>query len=184
MTALNSLLRRKLTRRFELLDVDGDGFAGESGYLGTVAAIHGATGTAAASAQGQALREALLGWWRRLRSAADTDGDGRVGLREYEAALESRVVQRQNVCPEHGRPKIEAVVAVADRDGDGRLTEAEFVTVMTACRVGDPDARWQFRRMDTDGDRRISLAGFDHAMEDFHTSADEALVGTTMWGRL
>ena len=80
---LTDLQEKKLTRYFQVYDVDDDGQVDAADFervLENVRVLHGATdGTAAY----RALREAYLGRWESLRASADGDGDGGVDLGEW-----------------------------------------------------------------------------------------------------
>lgn len=71
------------------------------------------------------LCEAFAAWWRELRAALDTDGDGRVSADEYAAAV-----------PSLAGPALIRVAEVlfdaTDKDGSGSIDADEYRTLFRA----------------------------------------------------
>ncbi|MFB8245981.1 oxygenase MpaB family protein [Streptomyces sp. NPDC055952] len=89
------------------------------------------------------LYDACAGWWRELQAALDTDGDGRVSVREYGAAA-----------PSLAGPALirvaEVLFDVTDKDGDQRIDADEYRALF----------RTGFRRDTADADGTYSRSAF------------------------
>lgn len=179
-----ALQNSKLTKRFQLLDLNGDGYIAEDDYTQMITRLLESTGQHRGAELGRAIEERLLHWWWRLREAMDVDGDGRVSFEEYIHAVDSAVLQQDEAFRKHGRPAMEALAAAADRDGDGYLTVGEYVGLLTAWRVPSAEAEWVFHALDADGDGQLSREEFHRAAEEFFTGDNASAVSNEFWGAL
>jgi len=178
--AISAFDHQRAARAFHAFDSDGDGFI-EKGDFDLIAARLGeAFGQEPGSPAMQRLARAHSGMWQ-LVAVADTDHDGRVSLAEFE--------QRQGILTNPAAAMqvftslYDAVVQIADGDGDGKLDEDEYVRVI-ACRMGVPEdqARVAFGRLDSDGDHLITAADIVDAIRGYHFNDDPSSSASWLLG--
>ncbi|MDH3424099.1 MAG: EF-hand domain-containing protein, partial [Gemmatimonadota bacterium] len=80
---LTDLQTKKLTRYFQIYDIDDDGQIDEADFERIVENVRTLHGAAESSSAYDLLRAAYSTLWNGLRSSADADGDGGVDLDEW-----------------------------------------------------------------------------------------------------
>ncbi|WP_206780526.1 EF-hand domain-containing protein [Streptomyces sp. CB00455] len=81
------------------------------------------------------------------------------------------------------RPHMEAVVDLADADGDGVLSRSEFIR-LGAPAVSEEQSHRSFDQVDTDGDGSLTAQELVAAARDFYVSDDPEAVGNHLFGQL
>jgi Ca2+-binding EF-hand superfamily protein len=176
---------RKLARRFETFDFDGDGRIERSDFETSVGRVADEFGHSADSPERQRLLELSLGLWDHLVSVADSDRDGTITFDEYQKAFTNGLLETGASFEQGYRPFLDAIMAVADTDGNGMLDADEHVRWTGALmRLPDADAREVHRRLDTDGDGFITTSDLLQAIHDFYFDDNPDGVGSWLLGRL
>jgi Ca2+-binding EF-hand superfamily protein len=81
----------------------------------------------------------------------------------------------------------EAAVALADRDGDGKVSEAEAIKSQMAWAGGaltEEQARASFKMTDSDGDGFATAEDMRRMVEQYYTSEDPQAPGNWLLGPL
>jgi hypothetical protein len=78
----------------------------------------------------------------------------------------------------------EYVIRTGDRDGDGRLDENEYATILWCYGIADADARAAFRHLVTDGSGYLTNAAMEKVFAEFFRSDDPDAPGNWMIGPL
>jgi len=147
---------RKLAHRFRTFDTDGDGFVERSDFEVSVARLGAEFGHEPGSPALQSLMGLSLRLWENL-AAADTDHDGRISEAEYKAAFAAGLLDEPGSFEREYRPYLEAIMRIADADGDGRLTADDYVRYARALmRLPEEHTSEVFRQIDTDQDGYIT----------------------------
>ncbi|MVU76239.1 calcium-binding protein [Nocardia sp. ET3-3] len=182
---INDFLRRKLTRRFQTFDFDGNGRIERADFESSAARLAEEFGHGPDSPARKQLLELSLGLWEHLVSVADTDGDGSIDLGEYQRAFADGLLVTEQSFEQGYRPFLEAIMDIADTDGDGKLDVNEHIRWTAALmHLPEADARDIHRRLDTDGDGRITTDDLLHAIHDFYFDDDPNGVGSWLLGAL
>lgn len=169
MPRMSQFLERKLARRFRAHDHDGNGFLQRQDFERSAVRMAEEFGHGPESPARKRLVEISLGLWEHLRKAADLDADGRVSLEEYEAAFAAGVIDTPESFDLGYVPYIKAVVAIADEDGDGKLTASEQARWMgSLMNVAENHANEGFGRVDTDGDGLITTEELIEAIRGYY----------------
>ncbi len=157
MTMQSDFLERKLARRFQAHDHDGNGFLQRKDFELSAIRMAEEFGHGPESPARQRLVAISLGLWDHLRKVADRDADGRITLDEYKAAFASGMLETPESFHQSYVPYINAVMEIADEDHDGKLTASEEVRWMGTL-MGMPEQVVvdAFRRIDKDGDGLIT----------------------------
>jgi Ca2+-binding EF-hand superfamily protein len=174
---LSELQTRKITRLFNALDADGNGYF-EATDLDLLAER---LGEGRSPEQAAALREMYRKLWER---SAPHTRDGRIdldGFLQHQSGLLGSPEAFDNTL----RPFTAFMIQVIDSDGDGLLSPAEMEHFYRAYRVGDAAlARATFQKLDIDGDGYISREEMAQHIRDFFLSSEETAPGNELFGPL
>ena len=172
--------RRKVAPVFGAMDVDGDGSLQRADFEALTARWTQVRGYRPDSEGHERLTRIMMGWWETLLAASDQDRDDRVTLDEVLAVVDrmgtmldaigrtaaamfetidenadgwiSADEYRQLIQTWTGRATdTDEVFARLDLDGDGQLSNREFIELWTQFWVGDdPDepGTWVFGKLE------------------------------------
>ena len=172
---LSDFRRRKVASGFAELDVNGDGRI-ERSDIDLLIRNHGeAYGYEPGSAEYEDLLSRTMAIWDQLRRF-DTDGDGAVSLAEYVAGWDAFMAQHE-VFMAGMDQLVESFFAMADRNGDGLISEEELILHYRAWRHPEAKAREAFGRLDRRGRGGISRSDWMQNLEEFYYSEDPEAPG-------
>ncbi|MEU8894555.1 lipase family protein [Nocardia sp. NPDC048505] len=164
-------------RAFHALDATHDGYLRRDDFeafaLRLVQALRHSPGTVAA----RAVRDGYLRLWRGL-TTADTHGDNRISAAEYRQWIQDRTDAEFDTLL---RPLAQAVLNLADANGDGVLSRAEFDALCSACRIPADLAAREFHLLDTDHSGAIDVDEIIVGIREFCRGADAP--GQWLFGR-
>jgi Ca2+-binding EF-hand superfamily protein len=182
---ISPFLDRKLLRRFRTLDTDGDGFVEREDFDVSVSRLGAAFGLAPGDARVQRLRTLSLGLWQHLSSVADVDSNGRISHAEYKQSFAQGLLETQDSFDAGYVPFLEAIMAIADTDGDGKLDADEHVR-WTGSLMGlaAADAHEVHRRLDSDNDGHITAHDLLEAIREYYFDEHPDSAGSWLLGRL
>ncbi len=185
MVELNEFLERKLVRRFQTFDFDGDGQIERSDFETSAERVADEFGHSADSPARQRLLKLSLGLWDHLVSVTDSDQDGTISLDEYKKAFANGMLETEASFEQSYRPFLNALMAVVDTDGNGMLDVDEYVGWTGALmRLPEADAREIHRRLDTDSDGFVTTRELLQAIHDFYFDDNPDGVGSWLLGQL
>ncbi|MER6320204.1 EF-hand domain-containing protein [Streptomyces sp. NPDC001581] len=159
-------------RIFTMLDADGDGVITRDEYLARV--------QRAAAACDRDLHHPLVAVARTAHEEVfrqmDSDQDGGVTFEEY------RTWAGHDAFEESCRPALGSLFDLADQDGDGHLTRAEFTRLRAATGNTADGAAAAFTALDRDGNGTVDRDTYLAAIHDFlttgHSPMTDAYPGT------
>jgi Ca2+-binding EF-hand superfamily protein len=182
---ISEYLSRKLARRFQTFDFDGDGRIERSDFEASAGRMADEFELSSHSPARQRLLELSLGVWDHLDSVADTNRDGEITLEEYKQAFSSGLLETEASFEQGYQPFLQAIMAIADTDGDGMLDADEHARwTGSLMNLPDGDARQIHRRLDTDGDGLITTQDLLQAIHDFYFDENPDSVGMWLLGPL
>ena len=182
---MTSFLDRKLARRFQTYDLDGNGFLERSDFERASANMAAEYGLAADDPGLVRLRDLLGGLFEHLVSVADTGGDGRITLEEYRRAFSAGLLETPENFDLLYVPFLDTLMAIADTDGDGLLSvrdEVRWTRALMA--LPEADAQEVHRRLDTDEDGYIGTAELLSAIREFYFDDSPGSAGEFLLGPL
>ncbi|HVK19862.1 MAG TPA: EF-hand domain-containing protein [Actinokineospora sp.] len=182
---ISPFLERKLARRFQTFDFDGDGDIDRADFETAVIRLAEEFGHGPDSPARRRLMELSLGLWSHLAASADTDEDSAITVTEYQAAFAAGLLVTEESFDAGYRPFLEAVMAIADANGDGRLDVEEHIRWTGALmNFPEDDARMVHRNLDMDTDGLISTDDLLRAIHDFYFDEDPEGTGGWLMGAL
>ena len=166
---MTTLLDLKLDRAFGQLDFNANGYIDHDDIVALVARL------VAGFRESPGARRA--GRWRW---ASTTSGSrfsmpptptATAGLRRTSGTvgMVEAFVEPADGFDEHLRPAVEAVMHLADTDGDGRIGMAEFKILQKAFGTKPVGVKAAFAHLDADGDGTLSVTELIDAAREFYT---------------
>lgn len=178
---LSVLQQKKMSRWFDVLDADGDGFLEEADFTRRAGVFARIRGWSPDSERYREHLEFTLQDWRGLRRFTDADRDGRVTREEFLAFAGDLLSDLQAV-EAYAYTDALLLFKAMDADDDGRITAEEYRTFLREYGLDAAIADDFFRRVDLDRDGRISAWELEEAVRDFLLSSDPAAAGNHLYG--
>jgi Ca2+-binding EF-hand superfamily protein len=175
--------RSTLERRFDVMDVDGNGVWQRHDYQQLTRRLGEAFGHAADSATGQALATGQRALFDALLSYMDADGDGQITQDEFVAAVGHAVKDRAGF-DAAARTAARTLVLVADQDGNGALDAEEYARLAAVYGARADAAARAFDLIDRNHDGVLDTAELALAISQFFTSRDPGASGNAAFGHL
>jgi Ca2+-binding EF-hand superfamily protein len=176
----SELQRRKTAVVFTAMDADGDGFLNQADFAALAGRWTENRGLRPSSPEADRLASIMMGWWDALVAASDTDQDGRITIDEVLVVVERLAADTRPVIAtamamfeaidENGDGRIDAaeyrrlietwngtptdtddIFPLLDMDGDGHVSEDEFIDLWTEFWAGDDSdapGTWVFGRFE------------------------------------
>ena len=113
----------------------------------------------------------------------DANGDREITPDEFAAAFGRRIEDRPGF-EVAVRTAAQALVQVADRDGNGALDAAEYAALTAVYGASADDAARAFSRLDLDRNGVLDSLEFTTAISQFFASPDADAAGSLAFGRL
>lgn len=178
---LTDFQKRKLTVLFHHHDMDDDGFLGKADYERFAKRFCEIQGYVPGSAEHEAAYAHNMAAWEQVQQVADKDRDGRVSLEEY---LESWDITLgdEKLYDQLVTGYAQSLLALWDRDGDGRLSGVEYAAFLDCYGVGEKSAREAFRHLDPDGRGYLTLETLTGRYDEFLLSDDPDAPGSWVFG--
>ena len=134
--------------QFSLLDATGDGYVTRDDYEAFALGLVQAFGQPPGSPAALAVREGYRQLWRALAGRADTSQDARISEAEFLAWIDT--VGADERFEDDIAPLAWAVIALADTDDDGVLSERELARLLARCGLSTAHAQQVFADLDQD----------------------------------
>ena len=178
---LSDLQVKKLTRYFQVYDIDDDGMISSPDFERVIENVRILRGASEHSPDGNGLREAYMAFWAALSDSADTDGDGGVDLDEWLACWQITLEDDARY-----EAEVEAITnhlfTVFDTDEDEQIGPDEFVNFYGVFGLGSNLARSVFVELDANSDGIISREELLEIGRQFYRSDDPGSAGNMLFG--
>jgi Ca2+-binding EF-hand superfamily protein len=178
-----TLLDLKLDRAFGHLDVNANGHVEHDDIVAQVARLVAGFRETPSSAKSKAVANGFEDFWQSLLVAVDADGDRRLTREEWNVGMVRAFVDDDSGFDRHLRPAVEAVLRLADADGDGQLGFEEFRILQKAFCTRPGDAREAFGHLDADGDGKLTVEELISAARRYYTGQGGA-AGDWLFGKI
>ena len=175
------LPRKKFTHYFSILDRDGDGMLERSDFESIVGAVASARGLQEGSAEYGRLRDAVMDTWSHIEEFADPNGDGRATLDEWIQTLDD-TINNEDKYERYVTPFATGVFEMLDTDNDDEVGPDEYRQFFSIFGVSTDASDEAFRRLDTNGDGRLTKSELLERVREFHTADDPNAPGNYLFG--
>lgn len=181
---LSDFQRAKLERRFELLDMDGDGYIGADDYDEAAANVCRAFDFEQDSPQYEKVHVIYLRLWVALSRRMDEQETGRISREQFVGACARVLVEDEGGFDRFVSPIALAVYDVIDAHGRGAVAVEQVATWFNAYGVCADDAERAFRAVDRNGDGLLNAQDVQKALREFYTGDDPQAPGSLIFGPL
>ncbi len=178
---LSALQARKLEHMFTLFDADHDGELTRADYADLTERLANVYAVQAGTAKHTEFTTGLMAQWEFVQHLADANKDQRVTLAEYQSGWDGLLSNPASFEALVGS-YADTAIALADQDGDGRLTEQEFIDNLRGWGIDADDAAASFRRLDRDSDGLLTREELVQATDEFFNSDDPDVAGNWLLG--
>ena len=178
---LTALQTRKLTRGFNLFDLNQNGFMDRQDCELVIQATTQAMGYATGSGEYTAYANDYMAGWDAILSVGDSDGDQQLTLAEFCTAYDKLMAQ-----PEQFDALILGFVRTAitlwDSNGDGKVSEEEYKNYLFSVQVTEAEAVEAFHRLDLNHDGYLSREELFQNLKEYYFSDDPNASGNWFFG--
>lgn len=179
MTTATTLVNERIAKRFKLYDTDRDGVIRCADLENEALSIVQAFGESESSEKGAAIRDSYLNMWDFIADTVGVDRMEPVTLQQFTDFVQEQILE--SGATEYFRvllPTIEAILELADTDGNGQLSLAEFTRWLDAMGVDRNSAELAFRILDIDEDGQLNTFELREAMRMYYEGKlDAPLLG-------
>lgn len=175
---LSDLQTKKLTRYFQVYDIDDDGRIEKSDFeriVENVKLLHGE------GARADQLRSAYLNRWDRLRASADMDGDRGIDVDEW-LAYWQLALEDDDRFEAEAQAITDRLFSVFDVDEDEEIGRAEFIDFFGVFGLAVTLAGSVFETLDENEDGVVTRDELLKHSRDFYRSDDVETVGNLLFG--
>jgi len=178
---LTDFQKRKLNVLFNLYDVDKDGFEEQADFEHIVQNVATTLRVQPGSPEYNRLYAAHMAVWNNVQQLSGSLGSQRVARDEYLAGYDRLLSDKDNFLATVGSWS-DSIIELSDRDGDGRLSQQEYVANLRSFNVDEAAANEAFRRLDRNGDGYLTHDEISHSVEEFFYSDDPEAPGNWLVG--
>jgi Ca2+-binding EF-hand superfamily protein len=178
---LTDFQKRKLIALFDLYDVDKNGFLEQADYERITQNLATLLRIQPGSPEYTRLSADHMAEWNNIYQLCGAPSSQRVTQEEYLAALDQLLSDKNNYHAIIGN-WTDSLLQLSDRDGDGRLSQQEYVANARGFGTDEAAANDVFRKLDRDGDGYLTRDEILRAVEEYFYSQDPQAPGNWLVG--
>lgn len=172
---------RKLTRYFNCMDADGNGYIEKTDVDMIVKRLAMARDISSGTEAYKTIQENIGMIWDNARVYGYSKDPNKVSLADWlhhQDIVLSTEEWREKYMKKVGR----SVFDLIDSDGDGEIDLNGYSQLLSAFGVEEGIPEWSFKYLDTDGNGTITRDEFLTIVEQFHISQDREDPGNYLFG--
>lgn len=178
---LSNVKIAKFRHYFDMTDANNDGVVTKADFELAAEQTVKELEFAPDSEQAEQLIDSVMSYWESLSQHADVNHDGRVELQEWLDHWES-ITSSQEMIDQLVGGYGQMVLAVYDRDGDGRLSYEDFSAYYRGHQIPEENCKLAFEKMDADQDGYVDNREFFNTAMQYFTSEDATSPGNYLFG--
>ncbi len=178
---LTPFQKRKLTRYFNCLDTDANGYFEKADVDRIVERLATARGIKNDTEEYDAIQAGLNLIWDNARTYGYSQDPNFVTLGDW-LQHEDVVLSTEEWRENYMKVVTRGVFDLIDADGNGEISIEEYTQLMTAFGVEKGIPEWSFKKLDLDGSGVIEKEEFVTIVEQFHISEDRDAPGNFLFG--
>lgn len=185
---ISAVQKDKFLHVFDLLDIDGNGVLEYEDFRLAVDTMCDERGWSNSHRRRTGLVRANRRLWDMMTRYLDADGDGNISLVEwlnFHFQAFTQDPQLLNTLPElNGALNSTAhfFCDMLDSDGDGKVTDEDYVLFCEAYGVSEEEAGAGFALFDKNGDGILQITEVDDLIREFYLSTDPKAAGNIFFG--
>lgn len=185
---VSAILKDKFLHTFDLLDVDGNGVLQYDDFRMVVDNMCDERGWSPRHRRRMGLVRANRRLWDMMVRYLDVDGDGDISLVEwlnfhFEAFTQDPELKSPN--PDLNgalNSTAQFFCEVLDSDGDGQVTQEDYILFCEAYGVPEFEAKDSFKLFDKNQDGILQIGEVDALIREFYLSSDPKAPGNIFFG--
>ena len=178
---LTPFQKRKLTRYFNCLDTDANGYFEKDDVNRIVERLASARGIAEGTEAYEVIQNGIDMIWDNARVYGYSQNPNKVTLGDW-LQHEDVVLSTEEWREEYMKTVSRGVFDLIDADDSGEISIDEYTQLMTAFGVEKGIPEWAFKKLDLDGSGVIEKEEFVTIVEQFHMSEDLDAPGNYLFG--
>jgi|GEM_PF-716954 len=178
---LSKVKQAKFRHYFDMTDANNDGVVTKADFELAAEETRKQLGLTEGTAEAEQLLVSVMSYWESLAQHADVNHDGQIELQEWLDHW-GHVVASQEMINQLVGGYGQTVLAVYDRDNDGRLTYEDFSAYYLGHQIPEENCKLAFAKMDADGDSYVDNDEFYNTAMQFFTSDDADAPGNYLFG--
>lgn len=178
---LTAFQRRKLTRYFNVIDTDGNGYFEVEDLEHIARRLAESHDIPLGSEEHRGILESLGLIWDNGRQYGISKDPNKISLADW-LAHEDYILSSEKLLENYMRKITADVFDLVDVDSNGFINVEEFSKIMLAFGVQEGIPEWSFHKLDAAGNGKISKEEFVTRVEEFHLSNDREAPGNYLFG--
>lgn len=180
---MTPFLDKKLTRRFQTYDTNGDGYLERRDFETAARRMGAEFGLPADHPDHRRLTTLCVGLWEHL--CAVSGAESKISEPQYKSAFAAGLLETEKSFDAGYVPFLQAIVAIADTDGDGQLTADDHVRwTGSLMNLAEGVARDIHGRLDRDKDGLIDSGDLLAAIREYYFDDAPDSAGSWLLGPL
>lgn len=178
---LTDLQKRKLTKLFSMYDANCDGSLLLDDFEAIAKKLAGLRGWGARYPKYLNLVSQLTYDWKRIKAGADQDRDGAISLAEW-LDYHDQVLSDKEQYSKRVRSLMELVFEVFDENGDEKISQKEWASLLSVYHISPVYAASIFKRLDANQDGFLTREEVLQLIHKFYFSDDPEAPANFMFG--
>jgi len=175
-----SLQYKKFNYVFKWFDQNGDGWITQDD-IEKMSKLFTALADETDQKNKSAMNKGFLNWWHLLLDDRVDKTSEKIGKEEFIRIMHAVVIAPKNFEIAVGNI-VDGLLGALDRDGNGSLSQEEYVGMYNALGIPPTTSSEAFKRLDRDGSGEINRAEFHQALFEYYLSADPNAPGNWLLG--
>lgn len=178
---MTELQRAKWTHNFNVLDHNGDGLLEKKDIREVADNLAEMRGYEEGTSSYEEVQEQMMQMWHQARALSGAEEKSHLTLEDW-IAHEEELINSDELIEDYMKGIAEAVFNLLDADGDGKISEEEYVNAVQAYGGDREQGQVAFEKLDVDESGSLTWEELLKAVKQFHLSDDPEARGNWLFG--